>query len=293
MVSFFSENYYIYHYSNIFSNAFIYMIILILISIFLPFFTNLGVLDKFWKPNMIYTDHPIIKYNDEFYLEIIDNMGTNHRFSSDERFTNNDNFGISFEPQYDSDNELKSITFTINNPSITSIKDLKFFFFFDCYITEDVNFHIRSKAHVFYSSDNPFSEFESSGDLNFMQNKGLEETYFMDNEDTNTDLESEINAIINDYFSRNDYYYFEYKKNIISAKNPSNSDELSLIITVNIPYYQEIIVQLPNYTNLKNKWVLFSILFFPTVFVCFWLMGIVINNKIFKTRIRSDIPLKI
>ena len=126
-----------------------------------------------------------------------------------------------------------------------------------------------------------------------MQNKGLEETYFMDNEDTNTDLESEINAIITDYFSRNDYYYFEYKKNIISAKSPTNSDELSLTITVNIPYYQEIIVQLPNYTNLKNKWVLFSILFFPTVFVCFWLMGIVINNKIFKTRIRSDIPLKI
>ena len=42
-----------------------------------------------------------------------------------------------------------------------------------------------------------------------MQNKGLEETYFMDNEDTNTDIENEINPIINDYFSRNDYYYFE------------------------------------------------------------------------------------
>ena len=292
MVSFFSENYYIYHYSNVFSNAFIFMIILILVSIFLPFFTNIGVLDKFWKPNMTYTGHPVIVYNDKYYLEITDKNDKNHRYSFDDKFAEEDAFGVSFDAQYDNNNELKSITFTIEINKDIQITDLKFYFFFDCYITEDVNFHIKSKAHVFYSNDYPFSSFISTGDLVFMQNKGLEEKYFMENKDDNNDFDNEINAITTNYFSRNDDYYFDYKKNIVAVEN-TNTQKINLIITVNIPYNQEINVLLPNYTNLKNKWVLYSILFFPTLFVCFWLMGIVINNKIFKTRIRSDIPLKI
>ena len=39
--------------------------------------------------------------------------------------------------------------------------------------------------------------------------------------------------------------------------------------------------------------LLYSMLFFPTLFVCYWLMGLVIDNQIFKTRIKSDIPIKL
>ena len=70
MVSFFSENYYAYHYSNVFSNAFIFMVVLIIISILLPFFTNIGVLDKFWKPITVFTDHPIVQFKNEFNIAL-------------------------------------------------------------------------------------------------------------------------------------------------------------------------------------------------------------------------------
>ena len=136
------------------------------------------------------------------------------------------------------------------------------------------------------------SNIQFDGDLIFKQNKGLLETYFTDKGNTENYEDDEIEKIRNYPFSRDDDYYFEYKVNSktigFEGTNPFRFE-----ITIYKPYYQDIIIQLPNYTNLKNKWILYSILFFPTLYVCYWLMGIVINNKIFKTRIKSDIPLKI
>ena len=137
------------------------------------------------------------------------------------------------------------------------------------------------------------SNIQFDGDLIFKQNKGLLETYFTDKDNTENYEGDEIEKIRNDPFSRDDDYYFEYKLNTKNIEISRTATRLEYTITINKPYYQDIIVQLPNYTNLKNKWVLYSILFFPTLYVCYWLMGIVINNKIFKTRIKSDIPLKI
>ena len=178
----------------------------------------------------------------------------------------------------------------------SDIQQIKFFFFFEYSIT-NVNFHIQSKIHIFYSSDNPMSNIDFDGDLIFKQNKGLLETYFTDEENSENYVDNEIEKIRNDPFTRDDDYYFEYKLNKkeieVSSQTPNLHNNLHYTITINKPYYQDIIIQLPNYTNLKNKWVLYSILFFPTLLVCYWLMGIVINNKIFKTRIKSDIPLKI
>ena len=277
MVSFFSENYYIYHYSNICSNSFIFMIILILFSIFLPFFTNIGVLDKFWKPNKAYTDNPDIHFNNQQYLiQITDGNG----ITSDE--TDN-------PPSFEENEKVVQITGIIQN---SNIHQIKFFFFFD-YSIANVNFHIRSKIHIFYSSDRSMSNIMFDGDLIFKQNKGLLETYFTDKDNTENYEGDEIEKIRNDPFSRDDDYYFEYKLNTKNIEISRTATRLEYTITINKPYYQDIIVQLPNYTNLKNKWVLYSILFFPTLYVCYWLMGIVINNKIFKTRIKSDIPLKI
>jgi hypothetical protein len=159
-------------------------------------------------------------------------------------------------------------------------------------MTEDVNIHLRSKAHMFYSSNDPIKKFNSNGDLILKQNIGLTESYFMKNQGTGLSFEEEIGVISNDPFDRNDNYYFEYKKTDILVKT-GNENNLEIEININIPYYQEIIVELPNYTNLKNKWVLYSILFFPTVFVCYCLMEMVIKNQIFKTRIKSDIPIKL
>ena len=88
MVYFFSENYYRYHYSNTISTAFIFMVVLILFSILLPFFTNIGVLDKFCKPSMVYTDHPIVQFNDEFLLEISDLNGISYKLYTTKRTDN-------------------------------------------------------------------------------------------------------------------------------------------------------------------------------------------------------------
>ena len=304
MVSFFSENYYIYHYSNVCSNAFLFMVVLILFSILLPFFTNLGVLDKFWKPKKVFTDHPIIQYNDDFFIELtyFNGEGTSHLYKnklSDElAFINAINIQTE---EYSNKDIINKIKFKANiNHANYNIKEIKFFIFFDYYMTEDVNIHLRSKAHIFYSSDlqetsKGIVKFVSNGDLVLKQNKGLVETYFMETQGSSLNYEDEINSIINDPFNRDDNYYFEYKITdiLVEREEATANNELEMEININIPYYQDIIVELPNYTNLKNRWVLYSILFFPTVYVCYCLMEMVINNQIFKTRIRSDIPIKI
>lgn len=279
MVSFFSENYYAYHYSNAFSNAFIFMVVLIIFSILLPFFTNIGVLDKFWKPITVFTDHPIVQFKKEFNI-VLSSGDTQNEFNI-----------LKDNVQIKDDSDEKKIRIT-GNINFQSTKEIKLFIFFDYYMIDKVNVHIRSKAHFFYSSSDPFISIKTDGDLVLKQNKGLVETYFMDNQGTNSDLETEINEAKENPFSRDSDYYFEYKKNNIYVVKGDGSN-LDFDFTFNIPDYEDIFVQLPNYTNLKNKWVLYSILFFPTVFICYKLMELAIENQIFKTRIKSDIPIRI
>lgn len=284
MVSFFSENYYAYHYSNVFSNAFIFMVVLIIFSILLPFFTNIGVLDKFWKPITVFTDHPIVQFKGEYHI-VLSNENSEEEFNP---IKNNVRILI------DEPNEKKITIKGILNYNIENVNNIKFYIFFDYYMIEKVNVHIRSKAHIFYSSSKAFSSITADGDLVLKQNQGLVETYFMDNQGTNSDLLHEIEEVRANPFNRDNDYYFEYKKNNIYAiKEESSDNTFQFIFTFNIPDYEDIFVQLPNYTNLKNKWVLYSILFFPTVFVCYKLMELAIENQIFKTRIKSDVPIRI
>ena len=281
MVSFFSENYYAYHYSNVFSNAFIFMVVLIIFAILLPFFTNIGVLDKFWKPITVFTDHPIVQFKDEFNIALSDG-NTPEDFN---RLKNN--------VKYNFESNEKKIRI-YGELQYQSARDIKFFIFFDYYMIDKVNVHIRSKAHIFYSSTDAFSSIKTDGDLVLKQNKGLVETYFMETQGTNSDLETEINEAKENPFNTDNDYYFEYKKNNIHvSRYVQGETKFTFDFTFNIPYYEDIFVQLPNYTNLKNKWVLYSILFFPTVFICYKLMELAIENQIFKTRIKSDIPIRI
>ena len=303
MVFFFSENYYKYHYSNACSGIFVFMVVLILFIILLPFFTNFSSLDKFWHPNTVFTDHPIVQYKNEFLLQLSTPEGKTVNLYNDHLFDNDDVMlsSLNIETQdYSNKDIINSIKFKGHiqkGDGVNHYNEIKFFIFFDYYITEDANFHTRSKAHIFYSLSSineEISVFKASGDLILKQNKGLIESYFMKNEGKNLSFDEEINEVLNDPFSRDENYYFEFRKNIIYAeKREVNNDGIDFDITVNIPYYQDIIVQLPHYTNLKNKWVLYSMLFFPTLFVCYWLMGLVIDNQIFKTRIKSDIPIKL
>ena len=286
MVSFFSENYYAYHYSNVFSNAFIFMVVLIIFSVLLPFFTNIGVLDKFWKPITVFTDHPIVQFKKEFHI-ILSNGNSKKSFNS---LNNNDHI---FEIQDGSTERKINLHGKLYLDNDFKVNDIKFFVFFDYYMIEKVNVHIRSNAHIFYSSNDVFSSITTDGDLVLKQNKGLMETYFMDSQGTNSDLEKEIDDVTINPFSRDNDYYFEYKKNNIYISKGDDNNFFKFDFTFNIPYYEDIFVQLPNYTNLKNKWVLYSILFFPTVFICYKLMELAIENQIFKTRIKSDIPIRI
>jgi len=259
------------------------MVVLIIFSILLPFFTNIGVLDKFWKPITVFTDHPIIQYNGEYHIILSGD-------DSEEFNTLKENVRICINEQ----NEKKITIKGVLDYSIDKVKDIKFYIFFDYYMIEKVNVHIRSKAHIFYSSNDPFSSITADGDLVLKQNKGLVETYFMDNQGTNSDLSHEIEEVTANPFNRDNDYYFEYKKNNIYAIKEVSADKtFQFTFTFNIPDYEDIFVQLPNYTNLKNKWVLYSILFFPTVFVCYKLMELAIENQIFKTRIKSDVPIRI
>ena len=300
MVSFFSENYYIYHYSNSCSGAFIFMVILIIFCILLPYFTNFGPLEKFWLPNTIFTDHPIVQFDDEFLIEITLNDSTIVTFYPNKSLDSGIDCLLSsssFEVQDYSNKDIINIIkykghiqFLNGNKKVKSIK---FFIFFDYYMTEIVNIHLRSNAHLFYSTNDDFSKIVSDNELVLKQNKPMTESYFIQEQNTNHKLINEIREVIDEPFNKDIDNYFILKKNYNFVYKENNPNSLDLDITINIPYYQDVIIKLPNYTNIKNKWVLYSILFFPTLFVCYWLMEIAINNGIFKTRIKSDIPIKI
>jgi len=273
------------------------MVVLIIFTILLPYFTNFGPLEKFWMPNTLFTDHPIVQFKDEFLLELTFNDSTTITFNPNQLFDNGCILSSSsFELQdYSNKDIINVIKYKghIQFNSQKNIRELKFFIFFDYYMTEVVNIHLRSKAHLFYSSRDTFSKLISNNDLILKQNKAMTETYFIQEEKISDSFEDEIEEAINEPFKKDDDNYFLLKKNYNFAYKETGPNSLDLDITINIPYYQDIIIQLPNYTNVKNKWVLYSILFFPTLFVCYWLMEIVINNGIFKTRIKSDIPIKI
>ena len=296
MVSFFSENYYIYHYSNSCSLAFIFMVIFIVFSILLPFFTNFSPLEKFWMPNTVFIDHPIVQFNGNFLIELTYSESKTIRFSPSQLIQDDTILSSSsFETQDYSNKDIINVIkyrghIQFNNPA--TIKDIKFFIFFDYYMTEVVNIHLSSNAHLFYSSKDGFSKIISDNELILKQNRAMTETYFMQEEDTNFDLDTEIEKLSNSPFQNDDDNYFALKNNYNFVYKQSDTHSLDLDITINIPYYQEIIIKLPNYTNIKNRWVLYSFLFFPTLFVCYCLMEMFINNGIFKTRIKSDIPIK-
>ena len=297
MVSFFSENYYIYHYSNSCSLAFIFMVIFIVFSILLPFFTNFSPLEKFWMPNTVFIDHPIVQFNGNFLIELTNSESETIRFSPSQLIQDDTILSSSsFETQdYSNKDIINVIKYRghIQFNDQTTIKDIKFFIFFDYYMTEVVNIHLSSNAHLFYSSNDGFSKIISDNELILKQNRAMTETYFMQEEDTNFDLDTEIEKLSNSPFQNDDDNYFALKNNYNFVYKQSDTHSLDLDITINIPYYQEIIIKLPNYTNIKNRCVLYSFLFFPTLFVCYCLMEMFINNGIFKTRIKSDIPIKI
>ena len=207
MVSFFSENYYIYHYSNSCSLAFIFLVVLIIFSILLPYFTNFGPLEKFWMPNTIFIDHPIVQFDDKFFIQITTDS-TTIEFNTNKIIDESQNYllsSVSFEVQdYSNKDIINIIKFKGQINKLDSnplqIKDVKFYFFFDYYMTEIVNLHLKSKAHLFYSSNYPFSKIISDNELILKQNEALTETYFIQNDQSEKSLEEEIDEINNGFF---------------------------------------------------------------------------------------------
>ena len=215
MVSFFSENYYIYHYSNSCSLAFIFLVILILFTILLPFFTNFGPLEKFWLPNTIFTDHPIVQFKDEFLIELTFQNDTVRLYPSQlfngncllssssfelQDYSNKDIINVikyKGHIQFPDERKVKNVKFMFEGCKELLFAELqKFYIFFDYYMTDVVNIHMRSKAHLFYSSNDPFSKIISNSALILKQNKAMTETYFLQEETKNSELEEEIRQIV-------------------------------------------------------------------------------------------------
>lgn len=303
MVSFFSENYYAYHYSSPFSLAFFYVLICILFIIFLPFFTNIGTLEIFWKPKVVYTDHPIIQFKDEFvFFVTYQKTGSSSIAELSPIKTFDENIILSLsefqcEEYGDTDiyNKIKYKGY-ISTSEDVSIKSIKLYFFFDYYLIEDAFILLKTNVHIGYSlkdSSESINKLSSFGTLELVQNKALSDNYFIQSDNFQeknlkekiTDLEVDVGS---------DENYINYKKDYIFIEKGNESRRrIELDISMDIPYYQNIIVELPHFTNLKNKWVIYSILFYPTLYICYSLVKFTFKNQIFKTSIKSELPIKL
>lgn len=309
MAIFFVDNYYNYHYSSLCSLASIYLVVLILFCIFLPFFTSIRSTDKFWKPKQIITDHPIVQFKNEFFTEITLQNIINGDINGDilshlDRAS--DNLILSsviFEPyEYSNENIYNKIKFSGHISKLDAdkkITEVKIYFFFNYLMTENCKIEVRtfSKIPTAIAGNGQYiRKIETNGYINLKQNKALKDNYFINRENNEKDektFDEEIDEALNAEGGNVDFN-LEFKKYYFNVEKVTDAGNgLDIDVTINIPYYQDIILELPNYTNLKNRYVMFSIFFFPTLLVCYSLMKFVIEKQIFKTRIRSELPIKL
>ena len=167
--------------------------------------------------------------------------------------------------------------------------------FFDYILQTNAKYQFQTMCYLDAFSSNGISQFLSSGRLKLKQKIPFRMTEFY-NMTYSTNyfhkwgiLKSDFYTIYNNFTFGRDYSTkFEYTyKNII----PSNSDkDVYVNSIIEIPSYQQIIVGMPSYMNLKFKWIKYLAAFIPTYIIIWNYLNFFFKNRIANVSVQGDLP---
>ena len=319
MVCLYRETYNAYYYAPFCSIPFLITLVSFLVLILLPFFLQFSTIEEnFWYTPTNFYEHPVIRYNDEYAISIIaqkisQNNETEYVFFYETSYQKINEF---YENTYDPDNEISinSISVTkeeVNNDDVIDslnvkinihltdeeyiITDIKLMLFFDYILQTNAKYQFQTMCYLDAFSSNGISQFLSSGRLKLKQKIPFRMSEFY-NMTYSTNyfhkwgiLKSDFYTIYNNFTFGRDYSTkFEYTyKNII----PSNSDkDVYVNSIIEIPSYQQIIVGMPSYMNLKFKWIKYLAAFIPTYLIIWNYLNFFFKNRIANVSVQGDLP---
>ena len=316
MVCLYRETYNAYYYAPFCSIPFLITLVSFLVLILLPFFLQFSTIEEnFWYTPTNFYEHPVIRYNDEYAISIIaqNTQDDTYVFFYETSYQKINEF---YENTYDPDNiiSINSISVTkeeVNNDDVIDslnvkinihltdekykITDIKIMLFFDYILQTNAKYQFQTMCYLDAFSSNGISQFLSSGRLKLKQKIPFRMTEFY-NMTYSTNyfhkwgiLKSDFYTIYNNFTFGRDYSTkFEYiYKNII----PSNSDkDVYVNSIIEIPSYQQIIVGMPSYMNLKFKWIKYLAAFIPTYIIIWNYLNFFFKNRIANVSVQGDLP---
>ena len=313
MVCLYRETYNAYYYASFCSIAFLITLVSYLVLILLPFFLQFSTTgENFWYTPTIFYEHPVIRYNDEYAIMINFKEDNNYfslyetSYSEINKFYNssysNKNVSINSisvtKEEINNDDVIDSLNLKINihiSDTKYTITDIKIMLFFDYIIQSNAKYQFQTMCYLDGSSSNGISQFISSGRLQLKQkipfkmtdffNMTYSTNYFMKWGVLKSDFYTIYNNFTNgrDYSTKFEYYY----KNII----PSDKDQdIYVNSIIEIPSYQQIIVGMPSYMNLKFKWIKYLAAFIPTYIIIWHYLNFFFKNRIANFSVQGDLP---
>ena len=316
MVCLYRETYNAYYYAPFCSIPFLITLVSFLVLILLPFFLQFSTIEEnFWYTPTNFYEHPVIRYNDEYAISII------AQNTDDDAYvffyeTSYQKINEFYENTYDPDDEISinSISVTkeeVNNDDVIDslnvkinihltdnnykITDIKIMLFFDYILQTNAKYQFQTMCYLDAFSSNGISQFLSSGRLKLKQKIPFRMSEFY-NMTYSTNyfhkwgiLKSDFYTIYNNFTFGRDYSTkFEYTyKNII----PSISDnDVYVNSIIELPSYQQIIVGMPSYMNLKFKWIKYLAAFIPTYLIIWNYLNFFFKNRIANVSVQGDLP---
>ena len=302
MVVLFSESYKAYYYAPVVSFPFCVTFITLIFCVLTPFFLQFSS-EKFWYPIDREYEHPIIRFKDEYIINLLDVTGEVTTISSfsklnkqndDQPFISSVNIiknEINNDDVYDSLN-LKCIVTKNPDAKYTGIKVI---LFFDYIITKIAKYHFQSFVIASGEHNLGITGFETRGELKLYQkvpfyvgdytNETYKEDYFEQGHKS-----IDFDDLYKNFTNRDYYTYYDYIKKIKPFLDDST---ISIDVKVEIPSYQEILYYQPHYMNLKFKWIQYFAIFIPTFIVCKIFIQFILKNRVFNVSMESDLPKEI
>ncbi len=314
MVCLYRETYNAYYYASFCSIPFLITLVSFLVLILLPFFLQFSTIEEnFWYTPTNFYEHPVIRYNDEYAISIIaQNTEGAYVFFYETSYQKiNEFYENSYDQEIISINSISVTKEEVNNDDVIDslnvkinihltdeeyiITDIKIMLFFDYILQTNAKYQFQTMCYLDAFSSNGISQFLSIGRLKLKQKIPFRMSEFY-NMTYSTNyfhkwgiLKSDFYTIYNNFTFGRDYSTkFEYTyKNII----PSNSDkDVYVNSIIEIPSYQQIIVGMPSYMNLKFKWIKYLAAFIPTYFIIWNYLNFFFKNRIANVSVQGDLP---
>lgn len=277
-------------------------LIFIFLNLFLfifPFIAGFAS-EKFWIRESIVYETPIINYDNEIVINLLDDKDNFYFLSTNKDlnalYENSSNQISSFKVSYSNiDTNYDDIIDKINvkigfNMNQSSLRNFKIGMFLDYGLNNKVKF--LSKDMIFLDVNTPFGieSFQSIGNINLYQKEpihhgGISKISYYQSVVGVDYTEFDINHVYLNMKSRNISIDYDYEYFITFPDDEEISDssknEINIDITMNIPYRQKVLYIPSLLYTFKNAWVQYFSIFIPVWFFFRYLFMFLIHMGVF------------